>query len=164
MNLQVDKALKADAHFFNLQDSKWVLAIFQPVRWGFAGTGLIAEDFIEALSLVPGAELVTCAARNKSRLPQAQEFAKKHGQSAPLVLQCDKLRFLQRSMLTCHTPNMQHVPTRFWLLQVQEFLQKHDQSIPFQYAVFDLAFASGLSLLKGSMICLCRLLCMELCT
>lgn len=77
---QVSTALEEDAHFFALADEKWCLAIHQPLRWGFAGTSKIAEDFIEALSLVPGAELMSCAARNKDRLPQAQEFAKKHGE------------------------------------------------------------------------------------
>lgn len=77
--LQVSAALESDDHFTKLSDDKWGLAIYKPLRWGFAGTGLIAEDFIEALSLVPGAQLVTAAARNKDRLPQAQEFAKKHG-------------------------------------------------------------------------------------
>lgn len=80
MTDQVSTALEEDAHFFALADEKWCLAIYQPLRWGFAGTSKIAEDFIEALSLVPGAELMTCAARNKDRLPQAQEFAKKHGE------------------------------------------------------------------------------------
>ncbi len=80
MTAQVSTALEEDAHFFALADEKWCLAIYQPLRWGFAGTSKIAEDFIEALSLVPGAELMTCAARNKDRLPQAQEFAKKHGE------------------------------------------------------------------------------------
>ncbi len=73
-------ALEEDSHFFALAENKWCLAVYQPLRWGFAGTSKIAEDFIEALSLVPGAELMTCAGRNKDRLPQAQEFAKKHGQ------------------------------------------------------------------------------------
>ncbi len=77
---QVSTALEEDAHFFALADEKWCLAVYQPLRWGFAGTSKIAEDFIEALGLVPGAELMTCAARNKDRLPQAQEFAKKHGE------------------------------------------------------------------------------------
>ena len=74
-------ALEEEHHFFALADSKWCLAVYQPLRWGFAGTSKIAEDFINALSLVPGAELMTAAARKKDRLPQAQEFAKKHGQS-----------------------------------------------------------------------------------
>ena len=77
--LQVASDLEKSFYFFALADSKWCLAIYQPLRWGFAGTGKIAEDFIEALSLVPGAELMTAAARKKDRLPQAQEFAKKHG-------------------------------------------------------------------------------------
>lgn len=80
MSDQVSTALEEDAHFFALADEKWCLAVYQPLRWGFAGTSKIAEDFIEALSLVPGAELMTCAARNKDRLSQAQEFAKKHGE------------------------------------------------------------------------------------
>ena len=77
--MQVTSALEGSFYFFALADSKWCLAVYQPLRWGFAGTGKIAEDFIEALSLVPGAELMTAAARRKNRLPQAQEFAKKHG-------------------------------------------------------------------------------------
>lgn len=75
-------ALEGDNHFTKLGD-KWRLAIYKPLRWGFAGTGKIAEDFIEALSLVPGAQLMVAAARKKDRLPQAQEFCKKHG--APLA-------------------------------------------------------------------------------
>ena len=76
---QVVAALEGDNHFTKLSEDKWGLAIYKPLRWGFAGTGKIAEDFIEALSLVPGAQLITAAARKKDRLPQAQEFAKKHG-------------------------------------------------------------------------------------
>lgn len=82
MFLQVTAALEEDHHFFALADSKWCLAVYQPLRWGFAGTSKIAEDFISALCLVPGAELMTAAARKKDRLPQAQEFAKKHGRSS----------------------------------------------------------------------------------
>ena len=77
--MQVVAVLEGDDHFTKLSEDKWGLAIYKPLRWGFAGTGKIAEDFIEALSLVPGAQLVTAAARKKDRLPQAQEFAKKHG-------------------------------------------------------------------------------------
>ena len=77
--VQVTATLEGDDHFTKLSEDKWGLAIYKPLRWGFAGTGKIAEDFIEALSLVPGAQLITAAARKKDRLPQAQEFAKKHG-------------------------------------------------------------------------------------
>lgn len=77
---QITSVLEESFYFFALADGKWCLAVYQPLRWGFAGTGKIAEDFIEALSLVPGAELLTAAARKKDRLPQAQEFAKKHGE------------------------------------------------------------------------------------
>lgn len=77
---QITSVLEDSFYFFALAEGRWCLAVYQPLRWGFAGTGKIAEDFIEALSLVPGAELMTAAARKKDRLPQAQEFAKKHGQ------------------------------------------------------------------------------------
>ncbi|KAL3143066.1 hypothetical protein ABBQ38_003341 [Trebouxia sp. C0009 RCD-2024] len=76
---KIVSVLEESFYFFALAEGKWCLAVYQPLRWGFAGTGKIAEDFIEALSLVPGAELMTAAARKKDRLPQAQEFAKKHG-------------------------------------------------------------------------------------
>ena len=84
--MQIVSVLEESFYFFALAEGKWCLAVYQPLRWGFAGTGLIAEDFIEALSLVPGAELMTAAARKKDRLPQAQEFAKKHGEQLCLLL------------------------------------------------------------------------------
>lgn len=83
--LQITSVLEDSFYFFALAEGKWCLAVYQPLRWGFAGTGKIAEDFIEALSLVPGAELMTAAARKKDRLPQAQEFAKRHGQESRVL-------------------------------------------------------------------------------
>eukprot|EP00891_Asterochloris_glomerata_P007273 jgi/Astpho2/7273/fgenesh1_pg.00113_%23_79_t len=76
---QVRQVLQQEPHFCSLPGDKWGLAAFQPLRWGFAGTGLIAEDFIEALSLVPGAQLAAVAARNPERVSAAQNFADMHG-------------------------------------------------------------------------------------
>ena len=72
-------ALAKDCHFTRLPGDRWGLAVYRPLRWGFAGTGKIAEDFVEILALVPGAQLAAAAARSKDRLPQAQAFADKHG-------------------------------------------------------------------------------------
>ena len=52
-----------------------------------AGTGLIAEDFIEALSLVPGAQLAAVAARSPERVSAARKFADVHGER-PLTALC----------------------------------------------------------------------------
>ena len=87
--MQVTAALEDDSHFVKLSDGKWGLAIYKPLRWGFAGAGKIAADFVEILALVPGAQLAAVAARSKDRLPQAQAFADAHGtlsQIAPLFL------------------------------------------------------------------------------
>ena len=45
-----------------------------------AGTGMIAEDFVEALSLVPGAQLAAVAARSAERVSAARKFADMHGE------------------------------------------------------------------------------------
>ncbi|KAK9807592.1 hypothetical protein WJX72_003590 [[Myrmecia] bisecta] len=75
---EVEDALQSDPYFYQIEDSgKWSLAIFRPLKWGFAGTAQIAEDFIEALRLLPGPELTAVAARAK--VEKAQEFAKAHG-------------------------------------------------------------------------------------
>ena len=74
--------LSADPHFLSTPEGRWTLAVFRPLKWGFAGAGLIAEDFAEALRMVPGAELHAVAARSAERLGQAQEFARKHGTAA----------------------------------------------------------------------------------
>ena len=77
--VQVKAALEADYHFTAMPENKWGLTIYKSLRWGFAGTGKIAEDFVEILALVPGAQLTAAAARSKDRQPQAQAFADKHG-------------------------------------------------------------------------------------
>ena len=52
-----------------------------------AGTGMIAEDFIEALSLVPGAQLAAVAARSPERVSAARKFADMHGER-PVTALC----------------------------------------------------------------------------
>lgn len=47
----------------------------RPLRWGVAGAGRISADWAEALTAVPGAEVVAVAARSEEK---AQAFAKKH--------------------------------------------------------------------------------------
>ena len=78
-------ALDRDFHFTHFSGDKWGLAVYKPLRWGFAGTGKIAEDFVEILALVPGAQLTAAAARSKDRLPQAQAFADKHGMDSARI-------------------------------------------------------------------------------
>lgn len=73
------RALGQDPHFTKLANDNWGLAVYQPLRWGFAGAGKIAADFVEILALVPGAKLMTVACRSSDRHPQAQAFANKHG-------------------------------------------------------------------------------------
>src|SRR5690349_14586849 len=80
--VQVEQVLTADPHFLSTSDDSWTLAVLTPLKWGFAGTGLIAEDFAEALRMVPGAELHGVAARSPERLKQAEDFARKHGTAA----------------------------------------------------------------------------------
>lgn len=48
------------------------------LKWGIVTTGLIAHDFVNALSSLPANEheVVAVAARNKSK---AEEFAATHG-------------------------------------------------------------------------------------
>ena len=72
-------ALEQDFHFTKVSEDKWGLALYKPLRWGFAGAGKIAADFVEILALVPGAKLTAVAARSQDRLPQAQAFADQHG-------------------------------------------------------------------------------------
>jgi dihydrodiol dehydrogenase / D-xylose 1-dehydrogenase (NADP) len=76
---QVEQVLTVDPHFLATSEDSWTLAVFRPLKWGFAGAGLIAEDFAEALRMVPGAELHAVATRSAERLDQAQEFARMHG-------------------------------------------------------------------------------------
>lgn len=45
------------------------------LRWGFAGAGLVANDFANAMRLVPEARIVAVAARSGAR---AEEFARAH--------------------------------------------------------------------------------------
>ena len=40
---------------------QWDLAVRQPLRWGIAGCGKLAEDFAGVLSMVPGATLAAVA-------------------------------------------------------------------------------------------------------
>ena len=47
---------------------------------------MIAEDFIEALSLVPGAQLAAVAARSAERVSAARKFADMHGERPPHCL------------------------------------------------------------------------------
>ncbi|KAK9811631.1 hypothetical protein WJX72_007301 [[Myrmecia] bisecta] len=77
----VREELEENPYFFKLPSSKWTLSIFRPLKWGFADKAQIAEDFIEALSLLPGPELAAVASRkvDDGELEAAQEFAKKHG-------------------------------------------------------------------------------------
>ena len=52
----------------------WDLAVRQPLRWGIAGCGKIAEDFAAALTTVPGAQLTAAASSSAglSSLERAQ--------------------------------------------------------------------------------------------
>lgn len=61
---------------FILVEGKYMLSIFGKVRWGVAGVGKIADDFVSSLSMLPGAELV--AAASGSSADKAAEFAKRH--------------------------------------------------------------------------------------
>ena len=45
------------------------------IRWGFLGTGYIAQKFAEALEFIPDAELVAVGSRT---LPSAEAFAKQY--------------------------------------------------------------------------------------
>ncbi|MGJ8643769.1 MAG: Gfo/Idh/MocA family protein [Luteolibacter sp.] len=47
-----------------------------PIRWGFVGTGSIANAMARALKLAPAGELAASSSRTKEK---AEEFAKKHG-------------------------------------------------------------------------------------
>lgn len=82
--MQVTAALEQDFHFTKMSEDKWGLAVYKPLRWGFAGAGKIAADFVEILALVPGAKLTAVAARSEDRLPQAQAFADQHGMTLTL--------------------------------------------------------------------------------
>ena len=49
----------------------------RPLRWGVAGTGLIAEDMISVASMLPGVILQGIGARKSE--DKAKAFAEKHG-------------------------------------------------------------------------------------
>lgn len=44
--MQVLQELESDMYFFKHQDDRIGLSIYQPVRWGIAGTAQIAEDVV----------------------------------------------------------------------------------------------------------------------
>jgi len=47
-----------------------------PLKWGIIGCGRVSHDFVQALKLLPTAQVVAAAARN---IDSAQAFATKHG-------------------------------------------------------------------------------------
>lgn len=61
---------------FILAGNKYFLSIYGTVRWGVAGVGLIADDFVSSLSMLPGVELAACA--SASSADKAAEFAERH--------------------------------------------------------------------------------------
>jgi predicted dehydrogenase len=54
--------------------------VHRPLRWGIAGTGLIAEDMTSVASMLPGVVLQAVAARKS--VDKAKAFADKHGARA----------------------------------------------------------------------------------
>ena len=56
---------------------RWSLAVHRPLRWGIAGTGLIAEDMTSVASMLPGVVLQAVAARKS--VDKAKAFVEKHG-------------------------------------------------------------------------------------
>ena len=53
------------------------MSLYKPLKWGMTGTGQIAEDVMEVLHMIPGAEVFAVAARDSQE--KADEFCKTHG-------------------------------------------------------------------------------------
>ena len=70
-----------DAHIEPTQQPvrRWALAVHRPLRWGVAGTGLIAEDMMSVASMIPGVVIQAVGARKDE--DKANAFAQKHGAS-----------------------------------------------------------------------------------
>lgn len=54
MNAQVEQELQDDIYFLREASGKWKLSIYQPLRWGIAGTAQIAEDVVRPSLKIPG--------------------------------------------------------------------------------------------------------------
>lgn len=65
-----------NSDLFILARDKYLLSIYGKVRWGVAGVGKIADDFVASLSMLPGAEMA--AAASASNVDKAAEFAERH--------------------------------------------------------------------------------------
>ena len=59
----------------------------RPLRWGVAGTGLIASDMMSVASMIPGVVLQAVGARKDE--DKANAFAAQHG--APICFVCSPL-------------------------------------------------------------------------
>ena len=80
----------------------WDLAVRQPLRWGVAGCGKLAEDFAGVLSTVPGATLAAAADEYDAVYRALPEKHMANG-----VLPSDGLSSLQRAQVH----SQQHVVT-----------------------------------------------------
>ena len=67
---------------------RWALAVHRPLRWGVAGTGLIASDMMAVASMIPGVIIQAVGAREDE--DKAKAFVAQHGARphAPCSLLC----------------------------------------------------------------------------
>ncbi len=63
---------------------RWALAVHRPLRWGVAGTGLIASDMMAVASMIPGVTIQAVGAREDE--DKAKAFVSQHGAPSRPVL------------------------------------------------------------------------------
>ena len=76
---QAEQELRLSPYFHLKQDGSWGLSIYQPLKWGVVGTGQIAEDVVEIINLIPGANPVWSVSAKDSQ-EDADTFAESHSE------------------------------------------------------------------------------------
>jgi len=72
---KADQLSPLDDASANLLNEEELFSQCPELRWGIIGCGRVSHDFCQALSLIPTAKVVACAARS---LESAQKFGKTH--------------------------------------------------------------------------------------